>query len=48
MTHREHPQDIVICNAVRTPVGRMGGALAPLTAAELATQVLQAVFEAVR
>ena len=32
--------DIVICEPIRTPVGRMGGVLAPLTAAELATTVL--------
>ena len=29
--------DVVICNPLRTPVGRMGGALAALTAADLAT-----------
>ncbi|ART71500.1 acetyl-CoA acetyltransferase [Mycobacterium dioxanotrophicus] len=33
--------DVVICNPLRTPVGRMGGALAALTAAELATLTLQ-------
>ncbi|MDX1874356.1 acetyl-CoA C-acetyltransferase [Mycolicibacterium sp. 120266] len=33
--------DVVICNPVRTPVGRMGGALAPLTAADLATATLR-------
>ncbi|MDT5070036.1 MAG: acetyl-CoA C-acetyltransferase [Mycobacterium sp.] len=33
--------DIVICQPLRTPVGRMGGLLAPLTAAELATTVLK-------
>jgi acetyl-CoA C-acetyltransferase len=33
--------DVVICNPVRTPVGRMGGALAPLTAADLATVTLR-------
>ncbi len=32
--------DVVICEPLRTPVGRMGGALAALTAAELATAVL--------
>ena len=32
--------DVVICEPLRTPVGRMGGALAPLTAAELATVTL--------
>jgi acetyl-CoA C-acetyltransferase len=33
--------DIVICAPLRTPVGRMGGALAPLTAVALATNVLR-------
>lgn len=33
--------DVVICQPLRTPVGRMGGALAQLTAAELATVVLK-------
>jgi acetyl-CoA C-acetyltransferase len=33
--------DVVICNPLRTPVGRMGGALAALTAAELATAALR-------
>ncbi|MEN4475819.1 acetyl-CoA C-acetyltransferase [Mycolicibacterium cosmeticum] len=33
--------DVVICNPVRTPVGRMGGALAALTAADLATATLR-------
>jgi acetyl-CoA C-acetyltransferase len=32
--------DVVICEPIRTPVGRMGGALAQLTAAELAAMVL--------
>ena len=36
--------DVVICNPVRTPVGRMGGALAPLTAADLATVTLRALI----
>ena len=31
---------VVICEPLRTPVGRMGGALAPLSAAELATAAL--------
>jgi len=35
----------VICNPVRTPVGRMGGALAALTAADLATTALRALIE---
>ena len=33
--------DLVICSPLRTPVGRMGGALASLTAADLATAVLR-------
>ncbi|SCX12452.1 acetyl-CoA C-acetyltransferase [Mycolicibacterium fluoranthenivorans] len=33
--------DVVICNPLRTPVGRMGGALAALTAADLATAILR-------
>ena len=33
--------DVVICSPVRTPVGRMGGALAELSAAELATLTLR-------
>ncbi|ORA31646.1 acetyl-CoA C-acetyltransferase [Mycobacterium aquaticum] len=33
--------DVVICNPLRTPVGRMGGALAALTAADLATVTLR-------
>ncbi|WP_028659363.1 acetyl-CoA C-acetyltransferase [Nocardioides insulae] len=33
--------DIVICEPIRTPVGRFGGALASLSAAELATLVLK-------
>ena len=32
--------DVVICEPLRTPVGRMGGVLAGLTAADLATAVL--------
>ena len=37
--------DVVICNPVRTPVGRMGGVLAGLTAADLATTALRALVE---
>ncbi|MEU1183945.1 acetyl-CoA C-acetyltransferase [Streptomyces sp. NPDC005820] len=33
-------KNVVICNPVRTPVGRYGGALASLTAAELASALL--------
>ena len=32
--------DVVICEPVRTPVGRFGGALAPLSAVDLASQLL--------
>src|SRR3954470_19674043 len=32
--------DVVICEPLRTPVGRFGGALSSLTAADLATTVL--------
>ncbi len=35
--------DVVVCSPVRTPVGRMGGALAALTAADLATVTLRAL-----
>lgn len=37
--------DIVICNPLRTPVGRMGGALATLTATDLATTALRALVD---
>ena len=37
--------DIVICNPVRTPVGRMGGVLSSLTAADLATATLRALID---
>ena len=33
--------DVVVCNPLRTPVGRLGGALAALTAADLATITLR-------
>jgi acetyl-CoA C-acetyltransferase len=33
--------DVVICSPLRTPVGRMGGALSPLSATELATGLLR-------
>ncbi|WP_375400909.1 acetyl-CoA C-acetyltransferase [uncultured Amnibacterium sp.] len=38
-------RDAVVCSPIRTPVGRYGGALAPLTAVELATLVLRALIE---
>ncbi|CAN5208151.1 acetyl-CoA C-acetyltransferase [soil metagenome] len=37
--------DVVICNPLRTPVGRMGGALSTLTATDLATVTLRALVE---
>ena len=36
---------VVICSPLRTPVGRMGGALAALSAADLATKTLEALVE---
>ncbi|MBG6237369.1 acetyl-CoA C-acetyltransferase [Mycetocola sp. CAN_C7] len=38
-------RDVVICSPLRTPVGRMGGSLAPLSALDLATTVLRALVE---
>jgi acetyl-CoA C-acetyltransferase len=37
--------DIVICRPLRTPVGRMGGVLAALSAADLATMTLRALVD---
>jgi acetyl-CoA acetyltransferase family protein len=37
---REHPREAVICEAVRTPVGRFGGALRSVSAAALAALVI--------
>jgi acetyl-CoA C-acetyltransferase len=37
--------DIVVCEPLRTPVGRYGGALTGLSAADLGARVLQAVVE---
>jgi acetyl-CoA C-acetyltransferase len=37
--------DVVICNPLRTPVGRMGGALATVTATDLATTALRALID---
>ncbi|MCW2832226.1 MAG: acetyl-CoA acetyltransferase [Nocardioides sp.] len=40
-THYRRPMpDIVICEPLRTPVGRYGGSLAPLSAVDLASQTL--------
>ncbi len=33
--------DVVICSPLRTPVGRMGGALAALSVTDLATGLLR-------
>lgn len=38
-------RDVVVCSPLRTPVGRMGGALATVPALELATTVLGALLE---
>ncbi|KRC58811.1 acetyl-CoA acetyltransferase [Agromyces sp. Root81] len=38
-------REVVICSPLRTPVGRMGGALAAVPALELATTVLTALLE---
>ena len=38
-------RDVVVCSPLRTPVGRMGGALATVPAVELATTVLGALLE---
>lgn len=38
-------RDVVVCAPLRTPVGRMGGALAPVPALSLATTVLTALLE---
>ncbi|MGN6444825.1 acetyl-CoA C-acetyltransferase [Amnibacterium sp.] len=38
-------REAVVCAPVRTPVGRFGGALAPLSALDLATRVLTALLE---
>ena len=38
-------REVVICSPLRTPVGRMGGALAAVSALELATTVLRALLE---
>ena len=41
VTHMTAGTDVVICEPLRTPVGRFLGVLAPLTATELATTVLK-------
>jgi acetyl-CoA C-acetyltransferase len=41
-------REVVVCAPVRTAVGRLGGALAPLTARDLATTVLRALLDRTR
>ncbi|MHC9291350.1 acetyl-CoA C-acetyltransferase [Mycobacterium sp. LTG2003] len=41
MTSASSASQVVICSPIRTPVGRMGGALAALTATDLATITLR-------
>src|SRR3954453_14863661 len=43
MTKRDH--DIVLAAPVRTPIGKLGGVLTPLTAADLGTAAAQAALE---
>jgi acetyl-CoA C-acetyltransferase len=38
-------REVVVCTPVRTPVGRMGGSLAPLSALQLATHIVRALLE---
>lgn len=38
-------REVVICEPLRTPVGRLGGSLAPLAARDLATTVLRSLVE---
>ena len=40
-------REAVICSPLRTPVGRFNGALAPLSALDLATRILSALIEPV-
>jgi acetyl-CoA C-acetyltransferase len=41
----KHEDDIVLAAPVRTPIGRFGGVLAPLTAADLGTAAAKAALE---
>jgi acetyl-CoA C-acetyltransferase len=41
-------RSVVICEPVRTPVGRFGGVLSRLTAAELATTTLRSLVQRTR
>ncbi|MGH1524292.1 hypothetical protein ACRAWC_09750 [Leifsonia sp. L25] len=38
-------REVVVCSPLRTPVGRMGGALAPVSALSLAETVLRALLD---
>lgn len=38
-------RDVFICDAIRTPVGRFGGALAPVRADDLAAIPIKALIE---
>ena len=38
-------REVVVCSPLRTPVGRMGGALAPVSAVSLAETVLRALLD---
>ncbi|HET9210539.1 MAG TPA: beta-ketoacyl synthase N-terminal-like domain-containing protein, partial [Thermoanaerobaculia bacterium] len=40
-----HDNDIVLAAPVRTPIGKFGGVLTPLTAADLGTAAAQAALE---
>src|SRR5699024_1594960 len=45
MTTTQHPQDVVIDGAARTPQGRLLGALSRKTAVDLGTATISAVLE---
>ncbi|MCF8571017.1 acetyl-CoA C-acetyltransferase [Gordonia sp. HY002] len=45
MSSESQSADIVVCSPVRTPVGRMGGALASLAAQDLATTTLRSLID---
>ena len=44
---RESMRDAVICEPVRTPIGRYGGALAHVRADDLAAIPIKALFESI-
>ncbi|MFY9821698.1 MAG: acetyl-CoA C-acyltransferase, partial [Thermoanaerobaculia bacterium] len=41
----KNDDDVVLAAPVRTPIGRFGGVLAPLTAADLGTAAAKAAME---